>query len=290
VILNRPGVAPKAVQTRGDLTVIRHVTAGYFAAMRLSLHRGRLLTDRDRDELNGAAVINEAGARLYFAGEDPIGKPLLANPARTIVGVVADAKNDGLNAPVVPELMIPFGRTSGRAWMALRTAGDPLLVERALQQQFHEMDPTMRATVRTMREEFQEQTAQPRFTSGLFGMFALVALVLAMVGIYGVVAFTVGRRTREIGIRMALGADGRRVIQMVLGESAVPVAAGIVLGIAGSVAAGRYLGSVLYDIKPTDPVTYAVVAVALAAVAVAASMAPARRASRIDPAVVLRAE
>jgi putative ABC transport system permease protein len=126
--------------------------------------------------------------------------------------------------------------------------------------------------------------------SGVFGLFALVALALGIVGIYGVMAFAVASRTREIGIRMALGADGPRVSRMVLRDAAGPVAAGVVLGIAGSVAAGRYLGSVLYDIKATDPATYAMVAMLLAAVAFGASLIPAKRASRVDPAVVLRAE
>lgn len=139
-----------------------------------------------------------------------------------------------------------------------------------------------------MREAFQEQTAQPRFTSGLFTVFALAAL--AVVGIYGVRAFAVAGRTREIGIRMALGAAPARVQRMVLWDAAVPVAAGVPLAMAGSLAAGRYLAGVLHEIRATDPATYAAVAALLAAVALAASPAPARRVSRVDPAVVLRAE
>ena len=152
------------------------------------------------------------------------------------------------------------------------------------------MDPLIVASLKTMREEFQEQTAQPRFLSGLFGVFATVALALGMVGIYGVMAFAVASRTREIGIRMALGADGPRVSRMVLRDAAIPVIVGVVLGMSGSLAAGRYLGSLLYEIKVADPLTYALVTVLLVAVALGASLAPARRAARVDPAVVLRAE
>ena len=165
-----------------------------------------------------------------------------------------------------------------------------MMVARALRQELRQLDPLIRASVATMQDAFQEQTAQPRFLSGLFGLFALVALALGMIGIYGVMAFMVASRTREIGIRMALGADRARVIRMVLRDAAGPVAAGMALGVAASAACGRYLASVLYDIKATDPATYAMVATLLALVAFTASLAPARRASRVDPAVVLRAD
>ncbi len=290
VTLTGPGIPASLSSATNQLTVVRNVAPGYFEAMRIALKRGRLLDTHDRAEANGAVVINETLARRYFPNADPIGKTLFLRPARTIVGIVADAKNDGLSAPVMPEVMLPFHGAAGSVHVALRSSGDPRLVARALQQQLRELDPLIQANFRTMREEFQEQTAQPRFTSGLFGIFALVALALAMVGIYGVMAFAVASRTREIGVRMALGADGVRVTRMVLRDAAVPVIVGVVLGMAGSLAAGRYLGSLLYEIKAADPLTYALVTVLLVAVALGASLAPARRAARVDPAVVLRAE
>ena len=290
VTLTGPGIPASLSSATNQLTVVRNVAPGYFEAMRIALKRGRLLDTHDRVEANGAVVINETLARRYFPNADPIGKTLFLRPARTIVGIVADAKNDGLSAPVMPEVMLPFHGAAGSVHVALRSSGDPRLVARALQQQLRELDPLIQANFRTMREEFQEQTAQPRFTSGLFGIFALVALALAMVGIYGVMAFAVASRTREIGVRMALGADGVRVTRMVLRDAAVPVIVGVVLGMAGSLAAGRYLGSLLYEIKAADPLTYALVTVLLVAVALGASLAPARRAARVDPAVVLRAE
>ncbi len=285
VTLARPGMQATPSRSPADLTIVRNVTPGYFTTMGIALKRGRLPNAHDTD----VVVINEELARRYFAGEDPIGKALRV-PPRTIIGVVADAKNDGLRGAVRAEMIFPLRSMQGSVQVGLRSAGDPTLVARALQQQLHEMDPLIVASLKTMREEFQEQTAQPRFLSGLFSIFAIVALALGMVGIYGVMAFTVASRTREIGIRMALGADGARVLRMVLRDAAGPVAAGVVLGIAGSVAAGRYLGSVLYDIKATDPASYATVVMLLAAVAFGASLIPAKRASRVDPAVVLRAE
>ncbi len=289
VTLARPGIPPRPIQGRGDLTVVRHVTPGYFATLRIPLHRGRLLNDRDRDDGDAAVVINESLARLYFPGEDPIGKVLM-RPARTVVGIVADTRNDGLNAAVMPEVMLPLSGTSGSVQVAIRSSGDPLLVARDLQRQLHDLDPLIRASLRTMREEFQEQTAQPRFTTGLFSIFAAVAMALAMVGIYGVIAFAVAARAREIGIRMALGADGARVVLLMLRNAALPIVAGVAFGIAGSLASARYLRTILYDIKPTDPATYAILAIALAIIAFAATLLPARRASRVDPAIVLRAE
>jgi putative ABC transport system permease protein len=285
VTLARPGMPATPSRSPADLTIVRNVTPGYFTTMGIALKRGRLPDAHDTN----VAVINEELARRYFAGEDPVGKALRV-PPRTIIGVVANAKNDGLRGAVKAEMIFPMRAMQGSVQVGLRSAGDPMLVARALRQQLHEMDPLIVASLKTMREEFQEQTAQPRFLSGLFGVFAIVALALGILGIYGVMAFAVVSRTREIGIRMALGADGARVLRMVLRDAAAPVVAGVVLGIAGSVAAGRYLGSVLYDIKATDPATYAMVAMLLAAVAFGASLIPAKRASRVDPVVVLRAE
>ena len=144
-------------RSRGDLTIVRNVTPGYFETMRIALKRGRLLNAHDQPGANGAVVINEALARRYFPGEDPIGQTLLLRPARTIVGIVADAKNDGLIAPVMPEVVLPFPGASGSVQVALRSPGDPRQVARSLLEQLREMDPLIQANLRTMREEFQEQ-------------------------------------------------------------------------------------------------------------------------------------
>jgi predicted permease len=286
VIVARPGHPPVASQSRGDLTVQRSVTPGYFATMNIALKRGRLFDAHDTD----VVVINEALARRFFPGENPVGQILRVSGSHEVVGVVADAKNDGLSAPVMPEAILPFRGAGASVRVALRSSGDPMMVARALQQELHEMDPLVMAKVETMRDAFHEQTAQPRFLSALFGVFAAVALTLGVVGIYGVMAFAVAGRTREIGIRMALGADSGRVARMILRDASGPVAAGLLLGIGGSLMAGRFLKVVLYDIRATDPATFAAVAALLALVAFGASLAPARRAGRVDPAVVLRSE
>ena len=290
ITFSRRGHPAMPSRDRGDLTIVRHVTTGYFGAMRIALKRGRLLDAHDTQQPDGAVLVNEALVRRYFAGEDPIGQTINLRPTVTVVGIVADARNDGLAAPVRPELILPFRGASAAVQVALRSSGDPLLLASALRQELHDLDPLIQAKIHTMREEFQDQTAQPRFIGGLFTVFALVALALAMVGIYGVMAFAVAGRTREIGIRMALGAAPGRVERMVLWDAAVPVASGMLLGTAGSLAAARYLAGVLHEIGATDPPTYVVVATLLGGVAFAASLAPARRASQVDPAVVLRAE
>jgi len=289
-IFVREGVPIVPGRTRDDLIVVRDVTPAYFQTVGIPLKRGRYLTAADRDSL----VINEAMARHFFPGEDPIGIRI-GRPFRTIVGIVADVKNDGLHSPVRPEMCVPLATlpmsaTNSSLQVLVRSAADTSLLAPTLLRQLREMDPRMLSSVHTMRERFAEQTTQPRFQSDMFGVFAAVALLLAMVGIYGVVAFSVANRTREIGIRIALGADNRRVVALVLRDTGIPVFAGIAIGIAASLAVSRYLAALLYDIKPNDPLTYAVVAALLAAVAVASSLAPARRACRVDPVQVLRAE
>jgi ABC-type antimicrobial peptide transport system permease subunit len=237
-------------------------------------------------------VINETLARRFFPGEDPIGQAFGVNPSRTVIGIAADLKNDGLAGQPMPEWILPLeGATpDGAIRVAVRTRGEGHLVAAALRQALRQMDPRMLATVHTMQERFEDLTAQPRFNGVLFAAFAAVALTLAVVGIYGVVSFAVASRTREIGIRMALGADGGRVMRLVMRDASAPVAAGIAAGMLGSVAGGRYLATLLYDIKTTDPLTLVAVAALLATVAVGASLVPALRASHIDPNSILRAQ
>jgi ABC-type antimicrobial peptide transport system permease subunit len=174
--------------------------------------------------------------------------------------------------------------------MIVRTAGDPLLIASALREELHSLDPRMLITVRTMNQQFDELTARPRFNGLLFGSFAAIALLLAMVGVYGVIAFTVARRTQEIGIRMALGADSSRVVRMILRDALIPTTIGIVAGLCAAMAASRYLTNLLYDIKPTDPATYILASLALASVGFAAAIGPASRASNVDPMSVLKSD
>jgi predicted permease len=274
---------------RGDNMTDRHVTPGYFEAMHIPLLRGRWLTDADPPE---SAIVNQTLVRLYFPGEDPIGKKidLLSKVPKTIVGVVADTKNQGLDSGPIPEMDLPLVSLPSGVNIIVRTFTDPLLTASALRQELHSLDSRMLVTVRTMNQQFDEITARPRFNGLLFGSFAAIALLLAMVGVYGVISFTVARRTHEIGIRMALGADAARVIRLILRDALVPTTIGIALGLCGAAAASRYLGTLLYDIKPTDPATYILASLALAAAGAAAVLVPARRAASVDPTECLRSE
>ncbi len=277
---------------RGDSMIVRHVGPAYFSTLRIPLLRGRLFSSHD--EPGAVAVVNQALARAYFPGEDPIGKRIDLLPrgasGRIVVGIVGDVKNEGLNREPDPEMYRPLGGSERAIHLIVRTLGDPSRATAALRQELRAADPQAVATVRTFEQQFDQMTAGPRFQGAMFGSFAAVALLLAGIGIYGVVSFTVARRRREIGIRLALGADGPRVGRMVLSELLIPTVSGIAAGLAGSLAAGRVLRSLLYDVKPGDPLTYAGVSLFLALVALAAGAGLARRAARVDPAEVLRAE
>ena len=174
--------------------------------------------------------------------------------------------------------------------IVVRTLADPILTASAVRQELHQLDPQMLVTVHTMNQQFDQITARSRFNGLLFGSFAAIALLLAIVGVYGVISFTVARRTQEIGIRMALGADAPRVVRLVLRDALIPTVVGIAIGLAAAAAASQSFASLLYDIKPTDPVTYILASTTLAAVGLAAAFLPARRAARVDPMTVLKFE
>jgi putative ABC transport system permease protein len=291
---SREGRPLPTLQNPGETMTVRRVTPEYFAALAIPLKRGRNFTPADRD----TAIVNETLVRHFFPDEDPIGRRIdLVTSPRTIIGVVADVKNDGLNNPVIPEMDAPLQmdgpvRLAGSpgARVVVRNAGSAALAAGLLRQELKRLDPRILATVNTLEQTLYEQTVRPRFNSLLFGSFAAVALLLAAIGIYGVIAFTVAARAREIGIRMALGADAWRVLRLMLRETAAPTLAGIAAGIALSIALGRYLAAMLYDIRPTDPFTYGAVAALLLLVSLCASLVPARRATRVDPVAVLRTE
>jgi putative ABC transport system permease protein len=275
---------------RGDTMIVGHVSPGYFDALGIPLIRGRYFTDADSP--TNAAIVNQTLVRTYFPGEDPIGKKidLIQKAPKTIVGVVADVKNHGLNSTPLPEMDNPLPQSQAGVSIIVRTFGDPLFTASAVRQELHQLDPRMFVTVRTMNQQFDEMTARPRFNGLLFGSFAAIALLLAVVGVYGVISFTVARRTQEIGIRMALGADATRVVRLVLRDALIPTSIGIVIGLVAAAVASRSLAGLLYDIKPTDPVTYILASTALAAVGLAAAFLPARRAARVDPMTVLKVE
>jgi predicted lysophospholipase L1 biosynthesis ABC-type transport system permease subunit len=245
-------------------------------------------------------VINETAARLYYPDVDPIGRRLKADvswsfadtPPLTIVGVVGDVRGRAATEEPDPALYLSnaqFGANSIYVWMRLRPGVATVMPE--VRAALAELDPDLAITdVTTVEEVVAAQQDAPRFYLTLLAVFSALALVLSVIGLYGVVAFSVAQRTREIGIRIALGAEADKVVGMVLGQSIRPIAAGVVLGLVLSLAGGRVLGSLLFGVQPSDPVTILLVTTFLIVVSVAATVLPASRAARIEAASALRSE
>ena len=275
------------------------VTSDYFRTLGIPLRRGRLIEPQDVEGAPQVAVINEEMQRRYFVGRDPIGlRVTFGDPADTsstwftVVGVVGNVAQEGLTAKPYAQLYRPLMQAPQRGmWVTVRTAGEPSSVAGAARAALKAVDPDLPANdVRTMEDRISENIAQPRVSVALLGGFSSIALVLAAIGIYGVVSYTVVQRTREIGIRMALGARPEGVLRLVIGQGLVPVAAGVVLGLVLALAATRLMRSLLFGVSATDPLTFAFVALFLGLVALVATYFPARRATRVDPLEALRYE
>ena len=289
-IEGRAAAAPGA-----DLTAnYTALTPDYFRVLAIPLLRGRLFAESDSASSPKVCVISDAFARRHFAGEDPLGKRLLfgfkeAIP-RTIVGVVGDVKRDGPGAPSQPEMYVPFDQDPWwAAYLALRAHGDPVALTAAVRRAVADLDPSLPISdIEPMSQFVSDSVREPRFRTTLLGLFGVTALLLALIGIYGVIAYDVGRRAREIGIRLALGARNGDVLRLVVGQGLALTAAGLA---AGAVAAGfltRFLATLLFETRPLDAATYCGVALVLLATGAAACWVPARRALKVDPIRVLR--
>jgi putative ABC transport system permease protein len=270
----------------------RIVDPKYFRVMRIPLLRGREFTEQDAGK-PPVAIINETMARRYYPGVDPIGKRFGNGRLwYTVVGVVGDVKHMSLTRESDPEFFEPFRQSPrGEMIVTIRTASDPLAFAPALRQAVLEIDrgqPVSRITA--MSQRLSDAMASQRFAAILLAVFGVVALVLASVGIYGVISFSVARRTHEIGVRMALGAAASDVLRMVVGQAVLLAAIGVVAGIAGGLALTRVIRSLLFGVSATDPRAYASVAFVLLAVAALAGYVPARRAARLSPVESLRYE
>jgi predicted permease len=272
----------------------RVVSEGYFAAMQIPIVRGRAFADKNRAR---EVVVNQALARRSFPGEDPIGRQLSEGspPGRdgaTIVGIAADVKQRGLNRAAESEIYYPQSLAAlGEMDVIVRAEGDPAALVPAIRAQIAQIDPDQPATkVRTLEQVIERASGPQRLLAQLLSAFAAAALLLAALGIYGVVSYAVSRREREIGVRLALGAQTGDVLRMMLGEGLRLSLIGVACGIAAALALARLLASFLYGVSATDPLTYLMVAIALSVVATLASLLPARRATRVDPAISLRAE
>jgi predicted permease len=274
------------------------VSPGYLDAMRIRLVRGRDISLSDISTTQQTVLINETTARSMWPGEDPIGKRVKLGgvdlPWWTVVGVVADVHHSGLDiAPTmqfyVPHAQWPFPDSD--MTFTIRTAGPPNSLQSAAQQAIHALDPTQPLSRVMPLEDYVGLAVQGRrFSSILLAAFAAIALLLSSLGIYGVTAYSVAQRTREIGIRMALGAQQKEVFALLLRQSVVLVVFGVAMGVATSAALTRFLASMLFGVRPTDPATFVIVVFLLVGVAALACWIPARRAMRVDPMVALRYE
>jgi predicted permease len=300
----RPGEAPDAVY--------RLIMPGYLDTMRIPLRRGRTFSERDDLRAPGVAIINERAAREYWPGQNAVGQRITLSGDKTstpewltIVGVVADVQEADWAAPLSPELYLPALQTreflgdseagasphTNYITLVVRGDGDPANLAALVKRTVQTFDRNLAISdVTTMDRAIAEATAQPHFEMLLLGTFALVALVLAAVGIYGVISYSVARRTREIGIRISLGASRAEVLRMVMRQGMLQAAGGGAAGLIGAHLLARLLEKMLYGVQPTDPVTFFAVATVLLLAASLAIVVPARRATRIDPMTALRSE
>ncbi|MGD8698656.1 MAG: ABC transporter permease [Gemmatimonadales bacterium] len=266
---------------------------GYFRTLGIPLQRGRDFTAADTRAAPPVAIINETLARRYFPNEDPIGQQvtMLERPM-TIVGVVSDVQPFRAGDPIEPEIYWPFKQRPRYAtFLLIRTASDPTAAIRPIEQRLKTLDPDMNvSTFRTMEELVGRQLVRPRFNMLLIGVFASVALLLAAIGIFGVISYSVAQRTREIGVRVALGAADGDIFRSVVGRGMTLTLTGVALGLVGAFGVTRVLSSLLVGVRPTDPLTFASIAVLLMLVALLACYVPARRAMRVDAMVALRSE
>jgi putative ABC transport system permease protein len=282
-----------APRTDGEAPVAsyRAVATSYFETMGMSMRAGRSFGPDDRTGVPSVAIINEALARRYWEGTSPIGARLLmSGEEMTIIGVVTDVRHVGPASAADGELYVPYTQIPPRsATLVLRTAGDPAALIPALRAMMRDIDPALPlGAVRPMTSLVADRIAQPRFMATLLTWFAAVAAILAVMGVYGLLAFSVTQRTREIGVRMALGAGRRSVVGMVVRQSLVVVGVGIVIGAAAGAALSATVQSQLFAVAPGDPATIVVMAAVMLAASAVASYFPARRASRVDPVVALR--
>jgi putative ABC transport system permease protein len=271
------------------------VSPGYFETLQIPLMKGRTFNEADNAESQNALIISQSFARKNFPNEDPIGKLIwvarLPKPSQ-IVGIVGDIKNVELGAEPYDAYYSPVAqRPFPRMNLTIRTSGDPVQLTSAVRELIHSMDKELpRTGVWTMQGSLRGALSLPRATTILLASFAAVAMILACIGLYGVIAYSVNRRSREIGIRLALGAEPKDVLRLIVGEGTRLALTGVIVGVIAALGLTRLISSLLYGVSATDPATFAGVALVLLVVALAACYFPARRALRVDPVVALRNE
>ena len=300
---------PLRNQPESPQAIFQAVSGGYLPALSIALKRGRLFTEADGRDDKLVAIINETAARLYWRGEDPIGKRLAMGSRerfgyfripprpgepewREIVGVVADVRSSALDQPPQPEIFFSYRQFPMYSpTLVMRADGDPLSLAAAVRWEALRLNARAVVTdVRTLEQIAAASIAQPRLRARLIALVSALALLLSGLGIYAVTSYTVGQRTKEIGIRIALGASSEGVLGLVIRQAMGATAIGLALGTAGALAAGRWISTLLYGVSPADPVSLAGACLLFTIAAIGATYIPARRAAAVDPAAALRSE
>jgi predicted permease len=280
---------------------LRIITADYFKTMRIPVRGGRAFTTGDTASAPEVAIINERTAQRFFAGLNPIGQQIrvsaeLARHARngpkTIVGVVGNVKYGGLDEETPAEIYLPYDQQPVEAFtVAVRSRGSATALVPTLRREVGALDPLLPlVNIKPLGDLVDASIAGRRFTLLLFLAFGAIAVVLSAVGVYGVLAYLVGQRTREIGLRLAVGASPSDVVWLFVREGAVLILIGVCVGLAGALAGGRWIAALLFGVTPADPATFAAAILALGLTAACATYIPARRAASVDPNEALRAE
>jgi len=298
LIAGRPALRPEDKPTSNH----RVISPDYFRALNIRLSRGRPFDDRDAQHAPPVIIVNETFARRYFAGTEALGQHIIIEgeagdnavpPAREIIGIAGDVRHESLDTESGPEYYVPYTQAP-EPFMSLvvrSTADNPGGLAASVRETIKQVDKDQYvATIQPMTKLVAESVARRRFNALLTGLFAAVALLLAAVGIFGVLNYSVAQRTQEIGLRVALGAQTRDVLRLVLGQGVRLILFGFAAGLAASFALTRVLAGMLFGVKPTDPLTFVAVSFLLASVALLACYIPARRATKVDPLVALRYE
>jgi putative ABC transport system permease protein len=289
---DKPDLSPDA-----EDAAINIVAPGAFAALGIPLRNGRDFNAGDTDDKPFVAVINEALVQKSFRGENPIGRtifcPFDSFKGATIIGIVGNVRQYGFALDPKPECYLTYQQHQYNGTtlsLIARTAGNPTALAESIRRLALERSPDVPMKFTTMEATLSENIAAPRFRSLLFGAFAALALCLAMAGVYGVMAYAVGQRSNEIGLRIALGASTNSVVRMILGQGLALAGLGLAVGLVASVAGTRLVAAMLFHVQPNDTQVYVAVSVLLAIVTVFAGYVPARRASSVDPVMTLRQE